>query len=212
MKPVGCLNRLGSALTRCRSVILATVTTHQFQFRVFLHPGFDGLGFPIGKQGNHGVALEIHQHRAIGPPTAKRKVIHAQVGDSAHRRKWQRHDAAQNGRGRCRDPQPIRQACASFAAGGETDGLNGLAQPGGFARPGFHTWAEPFGKDFAWAGDGITAKRAHMEDELNTPTGTRQIGNQTRVVTAHLCRIFGAQGTRTLFRRNHHMHTQHIAV
>src|SRR5260221_8225804 len=62
--------------------------------------------------------------------------------------------------------------------------LDGLTQPRRFPRPSFNKGAKPLREDFARAGNGSTAKLAHMQDQLHLATSARHICHQAGKVNS----------------------------
>ena len=108
------------------------------------------------------------------------------MSDGPDSRRGQVHNTTKDSRGGSGNSKARSKPCANLSAGGQTNGLNGLAQSGCFAGPRFEKGTESFGEDFTWTLWGIASKLADTQNQLHLATCTGDIGYQTSVVTADM--------------------------
>ena len=132
VKPISDLGGLGCPLVRPIGIGSGPIARDDFHPRVGSQPLRQGLGLPIGQQGDRLPAFQIDQHGPRGLACSQGDIVHAQDLWRAVARERQATDHAEEGLAAERASQAPTETHAGRPAQREPDG----EQPGGQApRP-----------------------------------------------------------------------------
>ena len=108
-----------------------SVPGNDLDARVAAQPSCQRVGLPIRQQVDHGVALQVHEHRAVAVAAAQRPVVHPEHARRRARRRLRSGHQPQQGVRAGGHGEPRGEARTGLAAGGQGDLPLQVRQPPG---------------------------------------------------------------------------------
>ena len=171
VKPIGHLQRLGSAFGRAIGIDPCTIAANHLDAWVLAQPLFNDTGRALREEVDHHMGFEIDDHRAVGVAFPPCPIVNADDGGSrrCHRRRltsqakqciWARGHTRSGGGAGARFAAMLKGEMALIL--GKAEGaLSGGANDGG----------EALSEDRARAGGIVTGELAEEQAEANRNTG-----------------------------------------
>jgi hypothetical protein len=195
VKPVGDLGGLRRSLARPIGIGSGSVARDDLDPRVGPQPLRQGLGLPIGQQGDRLPAFQLDQHGPIGLACAQGEIVHAQDAWRAVARKRQATDHTQQGLAAERASQALTEAHAGRPTQREPDGEQPRDQAPRSPSPRGDHLGQPLRKDPTGTLPVGTHKLADAELPSNTRGTPGQIGERAGVAAVDTSGEDGADWT-----------------